>query len=213
MPKAIRGMVEVYLRHGPLDHLGLAARQVATPGAARVHLAVRRGIGKVNLRGQTADPLFRAAVKDATGTEPPAKANRVAVAGHRQVIWLGPDEWLVTAPAAEESTLAANLRARLMGQHAAVTMVGEARAVIALAGGAAREVMAKLCPLDLHSRAFSVGDCAQSLVARVQALVHQRSEAPLYDLYVDRSYASWLWQRLEDAGLEFGVAILAEPLD
>lgn len=204
-------MPDDYRRLSALDHLGLAARRVAAPGEARLWLAERPSVGKINLRGRVADPLFRASVRDIAGIEPPDRPNRVTTEGARRLIWLGPDEWLLTLPEAEEQRLAADLQARLMGQHAAVTVVGDMRTLIALGGPAAHAVLAKLCPLDLHPRVFGVDDCAQSLVGRVAALIHQRSVLPDFDLFVDRSYAGWLWQRLEDAGIEYGVAVVSPP--
>jgi sarcosine oxidase gamma subunit len=39
--------------------------------------------------------------------------------------------------------------------------------------------------------------------------VHQITQAPDYDLYVQRSFAEYLWAWLEDAGTEYGVRVTA----
>ena len=44
---------------------------------------------------------------------------------------------------------------------------------------------------------------AQSRFARCHVLLHQTDDAPAYDLYVQRSFARYLWSWLEDAATEF----------
>ena len=48
---------------------------------------------------------------------------------------------------------------------------------------------------------------AQSKFARCHVLLHQTDDAPAYDLYVQRSFARYLWSWLEDAAAEFGVSV------
>ena len=76
-----------------------------------------------------------------------------------------------------------------------------------MAGAYARDVLAKGCPLDLHPREFKPGDCAQSHYAKASVLLYQADDAPTYHLTVARSFAEYLWLRLEDAGLEYGCAV------
>ena len=93
--------------------------------------------------------------------------------------------------------------------HAAVVDVSHARAIIALAGPHARSVLQKGCHLDLHPSRFGAGNVAQSRFARCHVLLHQTDDAPAYDLYVQRSFARYLWSWLEDAAGEYGVTIEA----
>jgi len=198
---------ESYLRLGALDHRHLDARAVDDPGEAGVTLCERRFVGKINLRGEPTRP-FRDAVKKALGAAPPTKPNTTAAGRDCAILWLGPNEWLVTTPPGGEVGAQAALREALGQRHAAVTDVSEARAVIALGGPRARDVLAKGCPLDLHPRAFKAGDCAQSTLAKALVILHQTADAPAYDIYVDRSFADYLWRWLEDAAAEYGLAIV-----
>ncbi len=70
-------------------------------------------------------------------------------------------------------------------------------------------VLAKGCPLDLHPRAFPPGSCAGSLLAKASVLIHlvEDEPHPVFDLYVSRSFAHYLWAWIEDAGLEYGVQV------
>jgi sarcosine oxidase subunit gamma len=60
----------------------------------------------LNLRGDAGAEAFTSAVAAVLGVAPPVEPNTVAASGDTGVLWLGPDEWLVTAPAATESALA-----------------------------------------------------------------------------------------------------------
>jgi sarcosine oxidase subunit gamma len=209
-------MIEPYRRQSALDHLGLAGRGASAPGDAGVTLAEKTLPVAVNLRGKAGDPAFVEAVRGALGLEPPTAPNTVAASDGTALLWLGPDEWLAVqhdaAPGAE-AQLAAKLRAALAndagGQHAAITEVGESLCCIAVAGPRARDLIAKGCPLDLHPRVFGgVGHCAQSHLAKAAITLHQVGDAPAYDLYTRRSFSDYLWRWLEDAGREYGLAIV-----
>src|SRR5207302_506874 len=73
-------------------------------------------------------------------------------------------------------------------------------------GALARETLMKGCSLDLHPRSFTPGQCAQTMLARAQIILHQIDGAPSYDLYPRRSFAEYLWLWLCDAMAEYGEA-------
>ena len=203
-------MTESYLRQSALAHLGLAARAVDDPGEAGVILCERPFRGQLNLRGDARTKRFRDAVEGALGVVPPRKANNAAEAGDITCLWLGPDEWLIVTPDERTPKALEALDAALAKlSTAAVTDVSDARAVIGLGGPRARDVMMKGCSLDLHPRVFRPGHCAQSLLAKAQVILHQLDDKPTYDLYVARSFAEYLWAWLEDASLEYGMAVVA----
>lgn len=203
-------MAESFIRQSPLAPLGLAARARTAAGAGVVLAEIPRR-GQIALRGDASKKAFRDAVARAIGIAPPDRPNLVAgpadLALGPRALWLGPEEWLVTtAPDATAATLDA-LSAALTDHHAAVIDVSDARAVIHLSGPAARAVLAKGCSLDFHPHAFVPGQCGQSLLARAGVLIHQVSAEPVYEIYVARSFAHYLWTWLEDAASEFAVAI------
>ncbi len=203
-------MAESASRQSALAPLGLAARAVAEPGEAGVWLAERPFRGHLNLRLDAADADLAAALEGALGFALPTLPNTSAAGGGLTALWLGPDEWLVVTPEGREARVAAALAKALGGGSGAVTEVGDARTVIALAGPRAREVLMKGCGLDFHPRVFAPGQCAQSAVGRVQSIVHLVDAAPLFELYVQRSFAQYLWAWLEDAAAEYGVAIVED---
>lgn len=142
-----------------------------------------------------------AAVADALGAALPGP-NAVVRAGELAALWLGPDEWLLVAPDGGQAALRARLAPALEGTHATVVDVSAQRAVIELAGTAARDVLAKGCRLDLHPRAFGPGRCAQTALARTGVILWQRSDDPAYWLLIRASFAEYLAEWLLDASAE-----------
>ena len=200
-------MADSYLRQTPLAHIGIEGRSVESRGDAGAALSERALLHIVDLRGNAKDKTFASAVKSAIGCALPVKPNTVATNGDVTALWLGPDEWWVVSAGAD---VADQLRAALADHMCAITVVGDSRACIRIAGPHAHTVLQKGCPLDFHPRAFATGRCAQSHVAKAAALIH-RLEADsdgdsTFDIYVLRSFADYLWRWLDDAAREFGVA-------
>ncbi len=183
--------------------LAASARALQAPGKAGVRLAEIAHTGKIILRGEANDAAFMAAAETALGMMPPVQPCTSAVAGELSVLWLGPSEWLVTAPPGREAALAPGLRAALTGTHHAVVDVSESMTIIRVAGPRSRDALAKGCPLDFHPRAFAPGACAQSVLANASIILHGIDAEGTLELYVARSYAEYLWAWLEDAAFEY----------
>ncbi|MEK9673881.1 MAG: sarcosine oxidase subunit gamma family protein [Rhodospirillaceae bacterium] len=175
---------------------------------ATVSLREAHDLGQINLRGDTGDPGFVAAVRYALGPNGaaaafPPPATWAADCGLCRCLWLGPDEWLLVGPAAVMAALAAGLGRALRGHHTAVTDVGAARSALELSGPKARDVLEKGCALDLHPRTFGAGHCAGTMIAKTQVFLEQISDAPEYRIYVARSFARHFAAWLIDAMAEF----------
>jgi sarcosine oxidase, subunit gamma len=118
---------------------------------------------------------------------------------------LGPDEWLLTAPG-DGDGLESRLREALAGRHFALVDVGDNTTVLRIEGPRVLDVLAKGCPLDLHPRVFGPGRVAQSLIGKVEVIVHQTGES-VFELHVRRSFADYLLAFLLEAASEWGYAL------
>ncbi len=200
-------MLDAHLRLSSLAHLGLAARSIEEAGDAGIALGeVPRRVA-LTLRGDGEDAAFLDAVGRALGTAPPLTANTVASLEDVVILWLGPDEWLVNAPAAREDALQA-LRSALGDLHHAVADVTESRTVLRLSGASARDLLAQGCSLDFHPSVFQPGMCAGSHLALTHVTIHQIAEDPVYEIHVHRSFADYLWRWLEAASEPYGLAVV-----
>jgi sarcosine oxidase, subunit gamma len=153
-------------------------------------------VRQVGLRLRPPFPAYLA------GIPLPLASNRVAATGSLRVLWLGPNEWLIIAEG-EAPDLMPRLERAVAGRRAAITDLSSSRAIIEIAGRAARELLGAGCGLDLHPRVFGPGQCAQTLLARVLVILDQLDDAPRYRLLVRRSYARWLVDWLIDAAQGF----------
>ncbi len=195
------------LRHQPLAHLALAAaREVPRPDAG-VTLRALPYQPSIILRGESSDATFVEAFRAGMGFDLPLAPNHVSSHDEFTALWLGPSEWLIlgdvgpVAPAGQ-----GRLAKALAGRRHAIISHGDGQQIIALSGPRARDVLGKLCPLDLESPDLAPGHCARSILARCGILLHPQPGGA-YHLHVARSFADYAWRVLAEAGLEFGVAI------
>jgi sarcosine oxidase subunit gamma len=139
-------------------------------------------------------PEGRGPVEAALGGPLPAP-NRVARSPVGDVLWLGPDEWLVVAELAQEAAVRSVLGAAVGADRGAITVTSAARTPFVLAGAAARDVLATCCALDLDPRVFPPGHCAQTLLAKAPALLQTIDPSPAVRLFVRPSFVSYvvLW--------------------
>jgi sarcosine oxidase subunit gamma len=195
-------------RASPLASWSAAfAKAGATPAA----FAIRElpFTTQVNLRGNASDAAFAAAVRGAIGCELPREANTHAVGPDIAAIWLGPDEWLVVAQAGRADAISASLRQALAGKRHSVSDVSASRTVIEISGSDARLVLAKGCPLDMHSSSFAPPRTAQTLLAKANVIIQCMDAAPRYRLFVRSSFASYVAEWLTDAARECAAARVA----
>ena len=154
----------------------------------------------LNLRGNAEDPAFVRAVLQATGLHLPRKANTASLDPQQQLLWLGPDEWLLKCRDSQGSMLADVLRTALQGLHSPVVEVGDGNTTLLVQGAGAADLLARGCPLDLHPRVFVAGNVAQSHVAKAAATLLCLEPGTRFELTVRRSFADYLARWLCAAG-------------
>lgn len=204
--------MDEFQRQGPLDGLSLQQRAVADleeagPGIG-VGIGEFRFEGVINLRARRDDAPAREALAAALGLALPA-TTAVAFKGAQRLLGLGPDEWLLLCPRAEET--AQGLYARLADHFVAVTDVSDNYVSLFLRGPRVTDLLAKGVPLDLHESAFPPGRCAQTLLAKAEVVLYRSRDesAGDYALLCRPSFAQYVFAWLEDAAREYGLAVLA----
>ncbi len=122
------------------------------------------------------------------------------------VIWMGPQEWLITSGARSAAALETELRAAV-GEHGGAAIdVSAQRTTLRLSGPDAREVLAKGCSLDLHPKVFTKGTAAQTMLGLAGVVLIALDDAGTdYRILVRASFARYLADWLIDAAEEFGV--------
>jgi sarcosine oxidase subunit gamma len=122
------------------------------------------------------------------------------------VIWMGPQEWLITAATRSAAELEAQLRAAV-GEHGGAAIdVSAQRTTLRLSGPDARDLLTKGCSLDLHPKVFTKGTAAQSTLGLAAVVLIAVDDAGTdYRILVRASFARYLADWLIDAAEEFGV--------
>lgn len=132
-----------------------------------------------------------------------ARPGRWTAAGDLVCVWTAPTQWQVQRAGRQD--LLAQLDA-VVGDAAGLIDLSDASVVLRLGGAGAREVLARLLPIDLHPRAFGPTSAARSYAAHMTVQVRQLDVAPTYELACAGSYAGSLWRALELAGARAGEA-------
>ena len=189
----------------PLVSFILASRSTKPRGNAGIIVRERAFLGHLNVRGDPRDPRFLARLQGVLGVAPPIAPNTVVEAQGYTVYWLGPDEWLLVTAGLRRAAVEGELRTALTGVRAAVTDVSGGQTVLVLRGGPVLELLAKGCPFDLHSRVFTMAQCAQTHLAKAPILIRQLDREPAFEIIVRRSFADYFWLWLEDAAAEYGL--------
>jgi sarcosine oxidase subunit gamma len=176
-------------------------------GASKAfRLTERPFLQLVNVRGDTRDAAFMRAAESVIGCAPPVTPNTIAKGNGYDMLWLGPDEWLVVSEAQHDASRAAPLEARLReafaGAFASAVDIGSGYTVLDIDGPRTRDVLSRGCPLDLHPKVFGAGQCAQSHYFKASITL-----VPLggdrFEIIVRRSFADYFVKIMLDA---------AEPL-
>jgi sarcosine oxidase subunit gamma len=157
----------------------------------------------ITLRGDLASDSLRDVCTQITGqgVPGPGQAN---VAGETGVLWMSPDELLVLVPHAQVGDGIAWIDTALAGQHHLAVDVSDARSLFAvegpaaLEGPAAREVIAKLCPVDMAPAAFTPGTFRRTRMAQIAAAVWMEPDHALRVICF-RSVAQYALGLLENA--------------
>lgn len=164
--------------------------------------------GYLTLKADLSDPAVDAALAAAAGLPVPGvrKALFAESAGPETggegyaVYWMAPDELLIALPYGETAAKAGLLEEALAGRSAAVVDVSDARAVIEISGGAAREVLAKGAPVDLHPDAFGPGDFRRTRLGTLAVAIAMRSAEPdRFEMFCFRSVGPYLWAWLAES--------------
>jgi sarcosine oxidase subunit alpha len=103
-------------------------------------------------------------------------------------LWLGPDWHLVVDDDPPLGT--------------SIVDVSAARTILELSGPHARTILEHGCSIDLHPRAFTIGRCAQTNLAKAPVILHHTAHNT-YEIYVRASFADYLARWLLDAMVEY----------
>ena len=183
------------LRHSPL-----AGERHGDPGTVEL-VEVPYSV-MVDLRLDVTDAATLTAVTDVLGVQIATAVGESSsnADSSLRVLCLGPDWWLVTAPASATG-LPSKLAAVTGGQPwASAVDVSAGRTRIELRGPRVDDVLRHLWEQDL--RQLTVGRCAQGMLVRASVMM-VREDTDRVAVLVRASFARYAWAMLTDAATEY----------
>lgn len=163
-------------------------------------------VGMITLRGDLGEKVLRKAAVAAAGVNMPEQ-RQCLTQGDGGMAWMSSDEVLIMCAYQDANAKLADLQAKLSKSHALAVNVSDARAVFEVRGPNAREVMAKLCPVDLTPDQFTSGMFRRTRLAQVAAAIWMPQD-DVFHVICFRSVAQYVFDVLSVAaqeGSEVGV--------
>lgn len=189
----------------------LAARRSSAGGGTPVLLTPYPHIDMAALLVcEGARDAFAAVVRDLWALEVPAPG-RAAIGDQQTLLYVAPDQYLLIAPGG----IAEDALARRFAGTAALSLQGDGRAVVGLAGASSRRLLNKGISIDLHPTVFHSGCCAGTALAHGAVQLVQTDDLPTYLLIAPRtvagSIADWILESAAEFGYEIRTEHLADP--
>jgi sarcosine oxidase, subunit gamma len=133
-------------------------------------------------------------------------ACRATCAGNRAALWLGPDEYLLLDDAqfsdtADAASFASTLAPALKDVAHSLVDISHRQVAWQLSGEHITDILSGACPLDLHVRAFPVGMCTRTLLAKAEVVLW-RTGADAFRLEAWRSFAPYVIALLEEIAMD-----------
>ncbi|MEO7123598.1 MAG: sarcosine oxidase subunit gamma family protein [Lacisediminihabitans sp.] len=192
------------LARSPLAHLKATLAQGAVSGDRGVSLREIPFLTMVSVRIAPGSPQA-ARLAHVLGADMPAACGRVSTGPQSDVLWLGPDEFLVISEN-DATQLTEQLTEALGDSPGLVVDLSANRTTLELSGPSARAVLEKGCSVDLHPREFAPGMAVVTQVGAAPVVLWQTDDAPTYRVFPRASFAHYTALWLLDSMVEF-----AEP--
>jgi heterotetrameric sarcosine oxidase gamma subunit len=118
--------------------------------------------------------------------------------GEPRSLWLGPDRWLLVSDSTTAVAIVRNCEETLAGiLHNAVDN-SAALTAFRISGPGVRDLLASGCGIDFRAQQFPAGNCCRTHLAQIAAVIVAETREQ-FDVYVDRSYETYLNDWLGDA--------------
>lgn len=153
--------------------------------------------GMITLRGDLSAKPFQKAAVAAAGVAMPDQGTCLTK-GSGGMAWMSPDELLIMCAYCDVEATLTGLNENLAKHHALAVNVSDARAVFEVRGANAREVLAKLAPVDLAPASFTLGMFRRTRIAQVAAAFWMPEE-DVFRVVCFRSVAQYMFDVLSVA--------------
>jgi sarcosine oxidase subunit gamma len=144
-------------------------------------------------------PALGESIREVAGFDLTGRINTVIATGERTAARLGPDEWLLMAPASDNDTLAKAIGAALEGQLHSLVDISHRNVSIRVDGPQAAIVLNAGVALDLDDAAFPAGSATRTVLGKAEIVLVRASADRCYRVVCWRSFAPYVRDFLEEA--------------
>ena len=159
-------------------------------------------VGKINLRGNTKDRDFLSNAGSVLDVLIPTEPNTIITNTELQIIWLSPNEWLLSFFKNENFIKIFNeLNTRLNPEKTSITDISENKTIIRIEGDKTTELLRKFMILNIDEALKDNLKVAQTIFVKIPILIirnHLNEEKQSFDIHVNRSHTTYLRDLLLD---------------
>jgi len=183
------------------EHHPLVGREIAVRESAPLSIRVAPDCARFSLR---IDPARIDEASKAFGLKLPARIGDVAASAGRLAACLGPDEWYLTAPLAEQEAVGAAFADLYATAIHSLVDVGHREVGIEVEGAAALLALRSAIAFDIE--AMPVGSGCRTIFDKAQIVLLRETEHR-FRIEVWRSFADHVWGILQAASREVALDI------
>ena len=164
--------------------------------------------GKINIRGKSSDKEFMKNIGSVLNLVLPIEPNVRIYNNNINILWLGPNEWLVITPENEKDKIISLLESKLNPEKTAVTDVSFNRTVLRLEGKQVFTLLSKFIVANLEKILKTNFSVAQSIFIKIPVLFIRNNtdkEEISLDLHLNRSHAKYVYDLLVDGSKNLNI--------
>ena len=159
-------------------------------------------VGKINLRGNAKDRDFLSNAGSVLNVLIPTEPNTIITNTELQIIWLSPNEWLLSFFKNKNFIKILNeLHNKLNLEKTSTTDVSENKTIIRVEGDKTTELLRKFMILNIDEALPGSLKVAQTIFVKIPILIirnHLNHEIQSFDIHVNRSHTTYLRNLLLD---------------
>jgi len=191
LPKAI----------SPLRDLSINYQDSKKPNPSEFSMNEKLFFGKIALFGK--EDLFFEKISNKFNIILPTIANTTSTNDKITALWLSQKEWLIALKSSTNNEDIEFLQNELNNTDALAIDVSDRWTTINISGNKVPDVLSKGIFIDLDNSVFGLGTCAQTTLWTVNVIIYKIDSKPSFDLFVDSTMATFLWEWLEHSSKEY----------
>ena len=185
----------------PLRDLTNKYKDSKKPNTSEFSMNEKKFIGKIALFGK--EDLFFEKISNKFDITLPTLPNTTTTNDKITALWLSQKEWLLVVNSSTNNEEIELLQNELKNTHALAIDVSDRWTTINISGNKVPDVLSKGTFIDLDNSVFGVGTCAQTTLWTVNVIIYKIDSKPSFDLFVDSTMATFLWDWLEHSSKEY----------